>query len=172
MDTSSLASNLDREGGIDAMARELGVSESQAASGASALLPAILGGFKSRTRAAPDGLSGLERLLERLGGTGLLDNAVAPEPTDVNRGNNVLSQIFGSKEVSRTVARDASSRSGLPATLLKRMLPMLAMIVAGYLSKHRGAAAMTPSSQGGGLGSLLDMDGVGNPLDEILRLAN
>ncbi len=32
-------------GGIQSMARELGVSETQARSGAEALLPAILGGF-------------------------------------------------------------------------------------------------------------------------------
>ena len=33
-------------GGLQSMARELGVSETQVASGADALLPAILGGFK------------------------------------------------------------------------------------------------------------------------------
>ena len=169
---SHLTAMLDREGGFDAMARELGVSENQAATGASVLLPAILGGFKSRARAAPDGLQGLEGLLERLGGTGLLDNAIAREPTDLRRGNNVLGQIFGSKEVSRTVAKDASARSGLSPSLLKRMLPVLAMMVAGYMAKRRGTAAMTPSTQGGGLGSLLDFDGPDNPLDEILRLAH
>ena len=43
-------------GGLQAMARELGVSESQAASGAEALLPAILGGFKKQAQAQPSGL--------------------------------------------------------------------------------------------------------------------
>ena len=36
---------LEQMGGVQSMAREFGVSEAQAASGAAALLPAILGGF-------------------------------------------------------------------------------------------------------------------------------
>ena len=40
-------------GGIQSVARELGISEGQAASGAAALLPALLGGFKARRRRIP-----------------------------------------------------------------------------------------------------------------------
>ena len=40
-------------GGIKSIARELGVSESQAATGAEALIPAILGGFKKQAQAQP-----------------------------------------------------------------------------------------------------------------------
>ncbi|MBK7469630.1 MAG: hypothetical protein IPI73_02305 [Betaproteobacteria bacterium] len=50
---------------------------------------------------------------------------------DVNRGNDVLGQIFGSKDVSRAVAQNAAAQSGLDSSLLKKMLPMLAMLVAG-----------------------------------------
>ena len=45
------------------MARELGVSESEAASGADSLLPAILGGFKKQVQSRPDGLQGLGGLV-------------------------------------------------------------------------------------------------------------
>jgi hypothetical protein len=41
---------LARIGGLQSMARELGVSERQAASGAEALVPAILGGFKKQAQ--------------------------------------------------------------------------------------------------------------------------
>ena len=41
---------LARMGGVSSMARELGVSESEAATGASALAPAILGGFKKQAQ--------------------------------------------------------------------------------------------------------------------------
>lgn len=34
-------------------------------------------------------------LLGQLGGSGLLDNVLSAEPTDVGRGNDVLGQIFG-----------------------------------------------------------------------------
>jgi len=182
-------------GGVGSMARELGISESQAASGAEALLPAILGGFKKQTKAQPTGLEGLGGLLGQLGGSSLLDNLLAPEPTDVGRGNNVLGQIFGSKDVSRTVADSAASQSGLDSSLLKKMLPMLAMAVTGYLAKQGSPAAQQTSGGGGlggllgglfgrrgggrsstqrtsgGLASMLDLDGDGNPLDDILQMA-
>lgn len=160
-------------GGLQSLARELGVSEAQAASGAAALIPALMGGFKKQAQAQPTGLNGLGSLLGQLGGGGLLEQVLAPEPTDVGLGNAVLNQIFGSKDVSRTVAQNAASTSGLDPALIKKMLPILAMLVAGYMSRQAGtgapAAAKAPSS--GGLASMLDMNGDGNMLDDILRLA-
>ena len=184
---------LAQAGGFQAMARELGISEADAARGAEALAPAVLGGFKKQAQAQPAGLDGLGGLLGQLGGGSLLENVLAPEPTDVSRGDGVLAEIFGSRDVSRTVAADASARSGLDPGLLKKMLPMLAMMVAGYMSSGRGAAAGASSpaagaglegllgglfggSSGGqagagGLASMLDMNRDGNPLDDILRMA-
>ncbi len=181
---------LNQVGGVQSMARELGISENQAQSGAAALLPAILGGFKKQAQTQPAGLEGLGGLLGQLGGGGLLDSVLAPEPTDVGRGNNVLGQIFGSKDVSRTVAGNAAASTGLDAGVLKQMLPMLAMAVAGFMAKG-GASSASPQSKGGGLGgmlggllggsggsssgvsglaSMLDLDGDGNPLDDILKM--
>jgi hypothetical protein len=180
---------LGQAGGIESLARELGVGSDQAATGAAALIPAILGGFKKRAQSEPAGLEGLAGMLGGCGG--LLDEVLSPRATNVETGNDILGQIFGSKDVSRTVAQNASARTGIDPVLLKRMLPILAMLVAGYMAKGRGAA---PSSteQGGGLGdllggalqggratpggtgglaSMLDMDGDGNPLDDILGMA-
>jgi hypothetical protein len=163
---------LNETGGIQSIANELGISESEATVGATALLPAILGGFKKQAQSSPEGLGGLGGLLNQLGGGGLLDDVLASHPTNVSRGNDVLGQIFGSKEVSRSVAQNASTRTGIDPGLLKRMLPMLAMLAAGYMSRRRGANDGTPGAapRRGGLGSLIDMDGDGNPLDDILRM--
>jgi hypothetical protein len=170
---------LAQTGGLQPMARELGVSESQAESGAAALLPAILGGLKKQAQTQPGGVEGLGGLLGQLGGGGLLDNVLAPQPTDLSQGNNVLGHLFGSKDVSRTVAHNAASQSGLDPTVLKKMLPMLAMLVTGYLAKQRTSARAASGS--GGLGDLLGgLVGAmanarkgddGNPLDDILRMA-
>jgi hypothetical protein len=188
-------------GGLKSIANELGVSETQVASGASALAPAILGGLKKQAQSQSSGPAGLGGLLGKLGGGGLLDDVLAPQPTNVGRGNEVLGQIFGSKDVSRTVAQDAATKTGLSPDLLKKMLPMMAMLVAGFMAKQKGVGAgqnsppPVPSSTGGGLGgvlggllgggsaggqrvgaagsiaSMLDMDGDGNALDDILRMA-
>lgn len=187
-------------GGLQSIARELGVSESQAASGAEALAPAILGGFKKQAQSAPAG--GLEGLLGQLGGGSLLEQVLSPQPTDTRQGNDVLGQIFGSKDVSRAVAQNASAQTGMDAGLLKKMLPMLAMLVAGTMAKQGNAAATAQDTGGGlggglggllggllgggasaaagggaaagglgGLGAMLDMNGDGNALDDILRMA-
>lgn len=185
-------------GGIDSIARELGVSPEQAQSGAAALVPAILGGFKKQAQAQPEGFDALGGLLGQLGGGGLLDDVMSPQPTNVDRGNDVLGQIFGSKDVSRAVAQNAASQSGLDPSLLKKMLPMLAMLVTGFMANRSGAepgagAMGQAAPQGGGLGellggllggqpggagsaagglaSMLDANGDGNPLDDILKMA-
>jgi hypothetical protein len=188
---------LNQLGGLQSMARELGVSPQQAQTGAAALLPAILGGFKKQ--AQPAGLEGLGGLLNGLGGGGLLDNVLSPQPTNVNLGNDVLGQIFGSRDVSRSVATHASSQTGLDPAVLKKMLPMLAMMVAGYMAKQGGGGAPAGQADGagglggllgklasggaqqlgatrlqsrsGGLASMLDLDGDGNPLDDIVGMA-
>ena len=78
------------------------------------------------------------------------------------------------------------------------MLPMLAMVVAGYMAKHRAGAGgssaggglgslvgglmggggrngssrtATPGAASGGIGSMLDLNGDGNALDDIMRMA-
>jgi len=183
---------LAQTGGLGSMARELGISDTQAATGAAALLPAILGGLKKQAQTQPSGAAGLGSLLGQLGGGGLLDNVLSPQPTDVGRGNDVLGQIFGSKDVSRTVAQSAAARSGIDPGLLRQMLPMVAMMVTGYMAKQGGSAPGQAPAAGGGLGgllgglmggggatgaspgglaSMLDMNGDGNALDDILGMA-
>ena len=190
-----IANILIQTGAIDKVAQQLGVDQQTAQAGAAALLPAILGGFKKTTQAQPDGLGSLGGLLGQLGGGGLFDAVVSPEPTPVERGNDVLGQIFGSKDVSRTVAGNASTQTGIDPDLLKKMLPILAMLVTGYLAKQSsraegsgglggmlgnllggalggGQSQATAGGGLGGIGSILDLDGDGNPLDDLLGIAN
>ena len=209
-----IASILKQSGAIGSMAQQLGVNEQVAEAGAAALLPAILGGFKKTAQAQPTGMDGLGGLLGQLGGGGLFDSVVSSEPTPVEQGNDILGQIFGSKDVSRTVAGSASARTGIDPALLKQMLPILAMLVAGYMAKQSGGGEggglgglvggmlggggqagagslggmlgnvlgralgggqqAAPAGGGGlgGLASMLDFDGDGNPLDDIMGMAS
>jgi hypothetical protein len=205
-----MMSILKQSGAIGSIAQQLGVNEQVAQMGAEALLPSILGGFKKTAQAQPSGLDGLGGILGQLGGGGLFDSVVAPEPTPVEKGNDILGQIFGTKDVSRTVAGHAAEQTGIDSGMLKKMLPILAMLVAGYMAKQAGGEggglggllgsvlgggqaaggglggmlgnvlggalgggqAAAPAGGGlGGLGSLLDMNGDGNPLDDIIGMA-
>ena len=180
---------LQQSGGIDSMAEELGISNSVAEAGTAALLPAILGGFKKTAQAQPSGLQGFGELLGQLGGGGLLDAVLGTAPTPVDEGDAILGQIFGSKEVSRTVAAGAEQQTGISNELLKKMLPVVAMMVAGHMARQSPGSP----ANGGGLGSLigglfggsrkassgnpegfeslLDVDGDGNALDDIIGMA-
>ena len=182
----SIADILKQTGALDSISNQLGIPPSVAQAGADALLPAILGGFQKQ------GEPGLGGLLDALGGN---------TQDDTQSGNVVLGQIFGSKDVSRTVADQASQNSGIDPALLKKMLPILAMVVTAYLSHSNNANAGTqPDNAGGGifgqilgglagamaggqqqqsgglgslggLASLIDLNGNGNPLDDILGMA-
>ncbi|KTE02662.1 MAG: DUF937 domain-containing protein [Sphingopyxis sp.] len=196
----NLTDILAQAGGIESMAKELGIPPAMAKQGADALLPAILGGFKKQAQSG-GGVEGLGGLLGQLGGGGLLDSVLGSQPTEVSQGNDVLGQIFGSKDVSRTVAGQAAAQTGIDSGILKQMLPMLAMMAAGYMAKQGGqggesgglsgglggmlgnvlggamGGGAAPSAGGlggslGGLGKMLDMDGDGNPLDDIMGMVN
>ena len=192
----NLTDILAQAGGIESMANQLGIPPAVAKQGADALLPAILGGFKKQAQSGGGGAAGLEGLgglLGQLGGGGLLDSVLGSAPTPVEQGNDVLGQIFGSKDVSRTVAGQAAAQTGIDSGILKQMLPILAMMAAGYMAKQGGQSGesgglggmlgnvlggamgggATPSAGGlGGLGKMLDMDGDGNPLDDIMGMVN
>lgn len=182
---------LQQSGALSAMSRELGVDQTTAMNGAQALLPAILGGFGKQGQAG--GIESIVGMLGGLGGGGLLDAVTNQEPTPVGQGNEILGSIFGSKDTSRAVAAHAAEQSGISPDLLKRMLPILAMVVGGYLARQGGGAGAgggvgdilgqvlggamggqpQAAPQGGGLGDILGQvlgggAGGGNPLDAIL----
>jgi hypothetical protein len=160
-------------GGIEALSNQLNIPREQAEQGAVALVPSLLGGMGDLAGGI-DGKNAttLNDTFESLGGAEPADNVAGPRPTDLAKGNELLGGIFGSKDVSRQVATHASLGTGLDPALLTRMLPILAMLVAGYMTKRSGGsgglggilgsvlgglagASVTPSPAGGIIGSIL-----------------
>lgn len=184
-------------GGVSSIAQQLDLDEGQAQRGAEALLPALLGGFKKQVQSQPNALDSMGGLLGQLGGSDVLNNVFAKLTGSADTGNDILGQVFGSKDVSRTVVDSAAQSTGLNVEQLKKMLPMLATMVAAFMTKQGlgGAADSEASTLGGGLGgllggllggaqsssntnqsglsslvSMLDLNKDGNPLDDILRM--
>ena len=54
-------------------------------------------------------------------------------------GNGILGHLLSSKDVSRQVARKASEQTGIGEGVLKQMLPLVATMVMGSLSKQTSA---------------------------------
>ncbi len=135
-------------------------------------------------------------LLGQLGGGGLLDSVLGSQPTPVEQGNDVLGQIFGSKDVSRTVAgsgrsadRDRSGDSQADAAdprddgrglygeagragRRERRPWRHARQCARRRDGRRCRTVGGLAGGLGGLGKMLDMDGDGNPLDDIMGMVN
>ena len=131
--------------GLQSLGKQFGLSPQQTQSAVEALMPAFSKGLQ-QTASTPQGLGAL---LTMLAGGQNLQGADA--------GNSVLGQIFGSKDLSRAVAAQASQASGVGAEVLKKMLPALATALMGGMAKQTNQQL-----QGGAVGA-------SNPLGEIIE---
>lgn len=196
---------IQKAGALQQVASQFGLDESQAGGAVKALLPAISGGLKRNTQQE----GGLQALMGALQGGSherYLDEPVTlGQPESVMDGNNILGHLLGSKDMSRQVASSAAQKTGLDGGLLKQMLPVVAAMAMGSLSKQSKqpdiASALMGALAGGGqsqassglgglvgsllggnkqqsqssgalgmLGGLLDADGDGNAMDDILNM--
>ena len=144
--------------------------------------------------------------MQRNGSAGGLGGIIAsmtksqPSSTDAltKHGNDVLGEVFGSKEVSRGVADHVSQSTGIGSAVLKKMLPIIASMVMAQIARSMtsnagastgggglgdilgqvlgGGAGQQPQAQGGGLGDILGQilgggaggQSSGGGLDDIL----
>jgi hypothetical protein len=163
-------------GALTQLSRQFGLGEQQTQSAISALLPALAGALR-QNNSQPGGLEALLGALQSGNHHRYLeDPTLLASPGTVADGNGILAHLFGSKEVSRQVASRASAETGIGADILKQMLPVVAGLVMGELSKQtaRGASAAAPQSSGGIFGmvtSLLDQNRDGSALDDVLGMA-
>jgi hypothetical protein len=168
---------------VQQLGQQFGLSESQASSALGALLPALAAGFQRNA----SNTSGLESLIGALTGGGhqqyLDDVQMLGRAETFEDGNGILGHIFGSKDVSREVARRASAQTGVGADILKRMLPVAAALMMGALAKRQfgGASAqagMVPQlgapAAGGGLldalAPMLDTNRDGSMVDDVIGM--
>lgn len=153
----SLAQMLQHSGVIESMASELGIDPQTAKIGAGALLPAIVAGMgrsAAGSGGSAGGLGGLAGAILGGGGGGMLDAVLGGSPTPTQQGNDILGNIFGSKDVSRGVAGEVSALTGIDENILKKMLPILAMAAAGYMAK-KARNGTSDAVGGGALGGIL-----------------
>ena len=135
--------------------QQFGLNQQQSQSAISALLPAISTAMKQNT-SNPQGLAGLLGALQNGSHDQYLDNpAQLNQPQATTEGNAILGHLFGSKDVSRAVAGHAAQKSGVGADILKKMLPMVAMMAMGSLGKQTRGAGMFSQAAGGGMQGMI-----------------
>lgn len=164
-------------GSVRQLADNFGLDENQTVSAISSLLPALGQGL-ARNASTPAGLEGLLGALASGGhGRYLEDPSTLGQEETVRDGNGILGHILGSKDVSRQVARQAADRTGVGADVLKKMLPVVAAMAMGALSRQTAGTQSAAAGQGAGglmgiLGQFLDSDRDGSVVDDFLGMAS
>ena len=170
-------------GGVSQIASGLGVDERSAASAVGLALPAILGGMANNAQRA-DGAQSLATALDDHdeGVFGQLGDLLGGGGT----GDGILGHVLGQKRPA--VEQNLAQQSGLDYGVIAKLLPILAPLVMGYLSKQKRSQNLGPADIGsmlgqqrqqteksspglGGLAAILDTDGDGFGLDDIAAMA-
>lgn len=174
MNITDLLLGKQSSGSVEALARQFGITEAQAREAVATMAPTLSRGMQHHTKES----QGLDDLINALGKGNhakyIDDPGVLGRKETTKDGNSILGHIFGSKEVSRNVAKHAAQETGLGTTLLKKMLPVVATMVMGALGKGflgGGNSAPAAKQSSGILGTLLDSNKDGSILDDVLGMA-
>ncbi|HWT56340.1 MAG TPA: DUF937 domain-containing protein [Rhizobium sp.] len=132
---------------MEAVARQFNLAQEQATKAMAALMPAFSAGLKRSTSNPYDFVGLMQAVSSGNYARYFEDMNRAFTPEGISDGNNILAQLFGSKEVSRAVAAQAAQMTGIGQDIYKRMLPVLADTLMGGLFKQttgQMASAVNP----------------------------
>ena len=188
MDLSELLNSSAGQSIINNVASQLGLNQNEASTAVSTAMPAILAGMTKNAQ-SKEGAESLNRALEKKHDGSLLDNLSGMLQGHAGElqqdGDGILGHVFGNRRsaLEQGIAKQAGISSGKAGSLLATLAP----IVMAYLGKEKrqanaGAGGLgdllggllggQPGKSSGGimdvLGSALDKDGDGNPLNDIL----
>jgi hypothetical protein len=140
---------------IAAIGRQFGLDESQTRAALDALAPVVAAGVR-RTAQSPEGLQDIfSSVLTGGHGRALEDEQAVTLDNAKSKGDDILGQIFGNKDVSREVAERASATSGVGSDILKKLLPVIATVVMGQVARQL-APTNAQGGSSGGLGDILN----------------
>ena len=154
------------QGTLVKLAGELGLGTAETNNVLTSVAPALGRGLQ-RQMMSSQSLSALQAALKSGGHRRYLDDPDLMS-SDASRieGNKILGHVFGSKNVSRNVAAQAATSTGVDVSLIKKALPFIAGLAMGAISKTSNSGE---SLEGIGLGSLADSGDFG--LDDVLDIA-
>lgn len=159
------------------IAGQFGLSEDAASQVVKQLLPALTNGMKKNV-SEKKGLDGLLNALNKGNHESYLDDESAFESDQaISDGNSILSHLLKSKDTSRQLAKKTAESTGQDYGMIKKMLPMVAGLAMGAMKKQSSQSGLLSNLSKGETSSmnslmgLLDADGDGSPIDDILGFA-
>ena len=157
----------------DQLAAQLGISQEKAAGLLPMLAPMILGGLQKQAQ-DQGGEQRVEHIITKYGDEDALGNIGELFSKKVNEANADpgLGGLLG--DAGHQATQGLSEKLGISKSKAAAILPMLAPLVLGWLSKQRkqggGTEAAGAAGGGGGMGGImgmLDQDGDGSILDDV-----
>lgn len=159
-------------GAVQQIGQRFGLSDDQTSNALNQLVPALMAGLQ-RNSSQEGGMDALAGALKDGNHSQYVDNPeLLGNEATTEEGNSILGHIFGSKDVSRAVASHAAEQTGIGTDVLKGMLPVVATMVMGALSKKSANASIgAPAAAGSGLlRSLLDQNRDGSISDDVVGM--
>ena len=141
---------------IDNLAAQFNITAEEADAAVKAIVPALSEGFLKQTQ-HPLGIgSFIGALGEGQHLAAFTDPAAAQDLATAQKGGDILSQVLGSDSAREEIALRASSATGISSDILTQMLPVIASMIFGGLTK-----SMQNQGFGGILGQLANAAGQG-----------
>lgn len=159
------------------IAKQVGIDLNDADSIIGKLAPILMGGAKSNLESDKDS-GGLIKHIESNNYVEMFDKPeeAIKKGDFTNMGNDILSELTGSKENSREVAKHVEKETGVSSSIIKSILPMLAPMIIGALTKKSapsldGNQNLEGAGIEGILKGLIDQDNDGSMIDDVMGMA-
>ena len=144
------------------MAKSLGFSKKSAAQIIPQIAPLILGGLQKQ-KTNNGGEKRVDHILNKYGSANVLNDigGLFSQKAHDSKADPQLGGLLGKSGVQATSM--LQNKFGIDAGTAAKIIPMLAPVVLGFLTKKRDAEGLGSS----GIASLLDQDGDGSILDDV-----
>ena len=161
---------------IKTIAKQAGIDLNDAGSIIGKLAPILMGGAKSNLESDKNS-GGLIKHIESNNYAEMFDKPeeAIKKGNFTDMGNDILSELTGSKENSREVAKHVEKETGVSSSIIKSILPMLAPMIIGALTKKSAPSINNHNGSNSGLegilSSLIDQDNDGSMIDDVMGMA-
>ncbi|OQX74438.1 MAG: hypothetical protein B6D59_02440 [Campylobacteraceae bacterium 4484_4] len=168
---------------VNEVAKETGADPDRAKDLLVTLGSAMLGQIKGRVESPKIDSSDLEELIRESRYAEMVEKPEIRLKDQRRReeGNEILSHITGSKEVSREVAAQVAKKTGFDTSIIKELLPMVAPLILGSIGKGllgdmlkgttSAGSSRAQNSGSSGLIGMLDFDNDGSVIDDVAKMA-
>lgn len=124
-----------RNQGFDAVARQFGMAPDQIKTAMDALLPAFSLGLNRATQSPADMANLFGLFTSGPNYAQMFENPLASAPALMAAGQQALTRIFGSADLTQAIAQQTAAVTGMGQEAMKQVMPLMASMIMGGLLK-------------------------------------